>query len=321
MNVADTVKPSWGYVGIQVLRRFRGEFQIYFPPALLASVVAYLCIYLLQSVREKLVITPTFESAMDPARFAVPGFLYALGRTSIWTIQSWVVWLVFAFMLASVAMRMLREIHPTEVTIGIGEAFRFVRTRRLAALVGVSGLAGAATAFFSIFLLPLLLRPLPLLLFQLNLLHDYVIAYDWATAALTLLFTALLAKMILAIPELADDQNVSIGQSIRNSIKATVGWEVFFFLEFGIFGLAGVILYFVGKDLLAGSWKHGQLTSTGYELMLAAFTILLAGVALALLAIVHSLLYVSLRYTTAPPLDETPASDVSEMPTPTRPPV
>ena len=42
--------------------------------------------------------------------------------------------------------------------------------------------------------------------------------------------------------------------------------------------------------------------STGFELMLAAFTILLASIALALLAIVQSLTYVSARYGTAPAL-------------------
>jgi len=44
------------------------------------------------------------------------------------------------------------------------------------------------------------------------------------------------------------------------------------------------------------------LTATGFELMLAAFTILLASIALALLAIVQSLTYVSARYGTAPAL-------------------
>jgi hypothetical protein len=305
MNAAYAVNPSWRYVSTQILKRFRAEFQVYFPPALLASVVAYLCIYLLQSVREKLVVTPSFESAMEPARFVVPSFLYALGRVSIWSIQWWVVWLAFSFTLASFALRMLGDGESPANTIRLGEAFRLVSRRRLGTLIAVSGLAGVGTALFGIFVLPLLLRPLPLLLLQLNLFHDYLIVYDLATAALTLLFTALLAKMILAIPELADDQNLSIGQSIRNSIKATAGWEVFFFLEFGLFGLVGGTLYLAGKDLLAGSWKHGQLTSTGYELMLAAYTILLVGVALALLAIVHSLIYVSLKSGAAPALVKT----------------
>jgi hypothetical protein len=60
--------------------------------------------------------------------------------------------------------------------------------------------------------------------------------------------------------------------------------------------LLGGAFYFAGKNILETSWKHGQLTITGYELMLAAFTILLAGLALALLAIAHSLVYISSRY-------------------------
>jgi hypothetical protein len=300
MNAAYTDKPSWGYVSTQTIRRFRAEFQVYFPPALLVSAVAYLCIYGLQLLREKLVIPPSFESIMEPARFAVPRFFYLFGRASIWAIQCWVAWLVFTLMVAAVSLRMLQERQSPEATMTMGEAFQLVCKRRLGVLIGLSGLADAASILFNIFLMPLLLRPLPLVLLQLNLLRHYLIAYDWATAALTLLFVALLAKMALAIPELVDDQNVLLGQSIRNSIKATAGWEVFFFLEFGLFGLVGGALYFAGKDLIATSWSNGQLTFTGYELMLAAFTILLASFVLALFAIAHSLVYLSVRYGPAP---------------------
>ncbi|HEY2234609.1 MAG TPA: hypothetical protein VGK01_14130 [Candidatus Angelobacter sp.] len=220
------------------------------------------------------------------------------------------VWLVFTFMLASVAIRMLQESQPTDTTIGMGEAFRLVRSRRLGDLIGVSALAGVATALFTIFLVPLLLRPLPLLLFQLHLLRDYRIIYEWATAAVTLLFSALVTKIALAIPELVDDQGVTIGQAISNSIMATAGWEVFFLLEFGVLGLVGGTLYFAGKDLLEGSWKHGQLTASGFELMLAAFTILLASLTLALLAIVQSLIYLSVRYGAAPALVKAESCEV-----------
>jgi hypothetical protein len=289
---------------------FRKEFQVYFPSALLGSGVAYLCIYLLQTIREKLVITHSYESAMEPERFVVPRLLFALGRTFVSSIEWWVVWLVFTFMLASVAIRMLQESQPTDTTIGMGEAFRLVRSRRLGDLIGVSALAGVATALFTIFLVPLLLRPLPLLLFQLHLLRDYRIIYEWATAAVTLLFSALVTKIALAIPELVDDQGVTIGQAISNSIMATAGWEVFFLLEFGVLGLVGGTLYFAGKDLLEGSWKHGQLTASGFELMLAAFTILLASLTLALLAIVQSLIYLSVRYGAAPALVKAESCEV-----------
>lgn len=302
MSGKHSVKTSCRDVSVHALTCFRKEFQVYFPPALLGSGVAYLCVYLLQTIREKLVITHSYESAMEPGRFVVPRLLFALGRTFVSSIEWWIVWLVFTFTLATVALRMLQKNQPTDATIGIGEAFRLVRSRRLGDLIAVSALAGVATALFIIFLVPLLLRPLPVLLFQLNLLHDYLIIYDWAAAAVTLLFSALVTKMTLAVPELVDDQSVPIGQAIRNSIMATAGWEVFFLLEFGVLGLVGGTLYFAGKDLLEGSWKHGQLTQTGFELMLAAFTILLASLALALLAMVQSLIYLSVRYGAAPPL-------------------
>jgi hypothetical protein len=175
MNRPSAVKPSWGHVTTEALKRFRAEFQVYFPAAFVASLVAYLCVYFLESIREKLAIAPSYESVMEP------------------------------------------EI---------------------------------------------------------------------------------------------DDENVSIGQSFRNSIRATAGWEIFFFLEFGILGLVGGTLYFAGQDFLAQRLKHAMLTSSGYELTLAAFTILLASVALTLLALVHSLVYISIRYGTATLLVKTADADV-----------
>lgn len=309
MNTRYAVKPSWGYVGAQTVRRFREEFQVYFPPALLASAVGYLCIYLLQSLRDKLVVPLSFESMMEPARFAVPRFLYALGRTSIWSIQCWVVWLVFILMLAAVSLRVLGERQSPDAPMTMGAAFQQIFKFRLGVLAGISGLAGLATAFFNIFLIPLLLKPLALLLFQFKLLDYFSSTYECATVALTVVFAAFLSKIALAIPELVEDPSVVFEQSIRNSIKATTGWEGFFFLEFGLYSLTGGVLYFFGKEFVRASWSHGQLTSTGYELMLAAFTILLTSLALALLAIAHSLVYVSARYG-APSLAKTAGSEV-----------
>jgi hypothetical protein len=302
MNGGQSVKTSWRAVTVHALTCFRNEFQVYFPPALLASGLAYLIIYFLQTIREKLVITPPYESAMEPERFVVPRLLFALGRTFVSAVEWWVVWLVLSFMLASVAIRMLQESQTTDATISIGQAFRIARSRRLGDLIGFSALVGVATTLFTIFLVPLLLRPLPLLLLPLHLLRDYLMIYDWANAAVTLVFAALVTKIAFAVPELLDDQGITLGQAIRNSIMATAGWELFFLLEFGVLGLIGGILYFAAKNLLEGSWKHGQLTATGFELMLAAFTILLASLALALFAIAQSLIYLSARYGTAPAL-------------------
>jgi hypothetical protein len=302
MNVPYAVMTSWKDVSVHALTCFRREFQIYFPPALLASTFAYLCVYLLQTIREKLVIKHSFESAMEPARFVVPRLFFALGRTLVWSIEWWVVWLIFGLVVASFALRMLLKRQSKDATIGVGEAFRIVLTRRLGDLMGLSGLAGLGTALFSVFLLPLLLRPLALLLFAPQLFDYYPSIFKWATVALTAIVAALLNKMIFAAPELVFDQNISIGQAIRNSIRETAGLEVFFLVEFGVLGLVGGTLYFTGADFLEGSSKHGQLTLSGYELMLAAFTVLLASLALTLLSISQSLVYVSLRRDTSPSL-------------------
>ncbi len=311
VNAPSTVKRSWKDVGFHTLACFRTEFQAYFPPALLASAVAYLCIYLLEMVRKKLVVHHSFESAMEPARFVVPSLLFPMGRTLISSIQWWFVWLVLSFMLASVALRMLSKDQSTDAAMGLGDAFRNVCGRRLGALITLSTLAGLGTVLFSVLLLPLLLRPLPLLLFQLHLFDYYSSAFWWVTLVFTLIFAALLNKMFLAVPELVFDKNISIGKAIRNSISATAGWEVFFLLEFGALGLLGGILYFLGGNLLEGSWKHSQLTQSGYELMLAAFTILLASLALTLLSISQSLVYMSLRPDVVPsPAPESAASGI-----------
>lgn len=310
MHAADAETTSWRFISTQTLRRFRSEFQVYFPPALLVSAAAYLGIYLLGLMQDQLVVPPSYESIMDPTRSAVPRFLYVLARGLVSAMQWWVAWLAFVFILATVALRMTRERKTPDEIVTMGEAFQLALSRRLGALIGASALGVMASVVFNLFLLPLLLRALPLLLFQFNSFRYYLIAYDWTTAVLRLLFAALLAKMTLAIPNLIDDQNVSLAQSIRNSVKITTGWEAFLFLEFGLFGLIGGAFYFTGKNILETSWKHGQLTFTGYELMLAAFTILLAGLGLALLVIAHSLIYVSARYGIEVPGSETANSEI-----------
>jgi hypothetical protein len=296
MNVSVQHKPTWGYVCAQTLRCFRAQFQVYFPAGVLACAFAYCCNYGLQWISDKLVISRSFESVMEPEHLAIRRFAYAAGRVSIWSVQLWIVWLVFSFVLATFAVKMLQDRRSAGSPMKIAEAFRLVRGGHPGALIGISALAGTATALFSIFLLPLLLRPLPLLLMQLGLLDSYFVAFKWAGAALILLFAALVTKMALAVPELVDDENASFGGSIRNSIKATPGWELFFVLDFGVSGLAGGILYTAGSNFLEQSWKHEQLSSAGYGILLAAFTIILAALAITLLAIMYSILYVALRY-------------------------
>lgn len=296
MNVSNPRKPTWGYICAQTLRCFREQFQVYFPAGVLACTFAYCCNYGLQWISNKLVISRSFESTMEPEHLAIQHFAYAVGRVSIWSIQLWIVWLVFTFVLATFAVKMLQDRHSTGSPMKIAEAFRLVRGGHLGSLVGISALAGTVTALFSILLMPLLLRPLPLLLMQLDLLDSYFAAFKRAGAALILLFAALLTKMALAFPELVDDQSASLGGAIRNSIKATAGWELFFVLDFGILGLFGGILYTAGSSFLEQSWKHEQLSSAGYEMLLAAFSVILAALAITLLAITYSILYVALRY-------------------------
>lgn len=296
MNASDARHLTWGYVCTQTFRCFRAQFQYYFPPVLLAGAFAYACNYGLQWASDKLVLRPSFESIMEPARFSIQRFMYAVGRVSIWSIQLWIVWLVFTFVLATFAVKMLHERHPAGNPMRIGEAFRLVRSRRPGSLIGISALAGAATGLFSIFLMPLLLRPLPLLLMRLDLLDAYLVAIRWTSAALILMFAALLTKMALAVPELVDDPDISVRASIRNSIKATAGWELFFVLMLAIVGLAGGIIYTTGSSFLEHSWIHGQLSSAGYGMLLAACTAVIAALAITLLAIAYSVLYVAVRY-------------------------
>ena len=72
-----------------------------------------------------------------------------------------------------------------------------------------------------------------------------------------------MTKIALAVPELVDDQSVTIGQAIRNSIMATAGWEVFFLLEFGVLGLVGGTLYFAGGLDPLADWCAQHLESKG----------------------------------------------------------
>src|SRR5215831_10517522 len=167
MSAPYAATASWKDVSLDALACFRREFQIYFPAALLASAFAYLCVYLLQSIQEKLIVTHSFQSAMEPGQLEIRRLFFALGTNSILSIQWWAVWLAFVFLLSSVAFRMLLKHQLNEATIGLGEAFRIVRNRRFGELMALSSLVGVGMALFNFFLVPLLLRPLLLLLFAL----------------------------------------------------------------------------------------------------------------------------------------------------------
>lgn len=310
MNASDA-RLTWLDICTQTILRFRAQFQYYFPPVLLVSAIAYPCIYGLQWAHDKFAALPSYESAMDPARFPIPHFIYVAARLSIWPIQLWVVWLVFTFVLAIFAVKMLHDRQTAESPMKIGEAFRLVRARRLGSLVSISALAGAATGLFNILLIPMLLRPVPLLLRQLRVFSDYFVIFGWIRTAFLLIFAALLTKMALAVPELVDDPDASLGGSIRNSIKATAGWELFFVLMFAISGLVGGILYTVGSAFLDESVQNSQLSSTGNGMLLAAFIIALAALAITLLAITYSVLYVGLRYGRFEPISESEAAEAS----------
>lgn len=293
MNGAKTVRPSWGYIVKETLRCFRMQFQVYFPGTVLACAVASCCIYGLQWLSNKLVISHSFESIMEPEHSAtIQRFAYAVGRVSIWSIQIWIVWLVVTFALATFAVKMLQDRHSTGSPMKIADAFHLAGNSRRGVLIEISALAGTVTALFSILFVPVLLRPLPLLLMQLDV--DYLVALKWARAALILLFAALMTKMALAVPELVDDQNASLGGSIRNSIKATAGWEIFIVLYFGVLGLVGGVLHSSGSDFLKRFW-HEHLSFAGYLILLAAFTTILAALAITLFAITYSILYLELR--------------------------
>ena len=100
MNVSNPRKPTWGYICAQTLRCFREQFQVYFPAGVLACTFAYCCNYGLQWISNKLVISRSFESTMEPEHLAIQHFAYAVGRVSIWSIQHWMVcsacWMLIA---------------------------------------------------------------------------------------------------------------------------------------------------------------------------------------------------------------------------------
>ncbi len=289
-------KPTWGSIGSQTVQLFRTEFPVYFSPVLLASTIAYICVYLLELIREEFVPKPIIPSFVGHSNTAIPNFLILLGKALVWTVECWVVWLAFTIVLAMVSLRMLQQRQFPDGRIPISGIFQQILKGHLGVLAGISGLAGLSTALFNTFLIPLLLKPLPYLMFRLHLFDSYFIVRKCAVVALTLVFAALISKITLAVPELVEDPNVIFEHALRNSDKATTGWEGFFLLECISYGLLGGVLYFAGNEFIRSSWKSGRLTLQGYEIMLAAFTILLASLIILLVIIAHSLLYISLKY-------------------------
>jgi TctA family transporter len=101
-------------------------------------------------MQDQLVLPPSYESIMEPTHSALPRFLYMLARELASAIQWWVVWLAFAFVVASVALRMLRERRSPDEMITMGEAFQLVLRHRLSALIVVSALGALASVVFNL---------------------------------------------------------------------------------------------------------------------------------------------------------------------------
>jgi hypothetical protein len=230
---------TWGYVLARSYGLYAQRFWTYFRIALLPAVVVSGFHFLEKSV--------------------YPRLFHALPRWSpkfvlLGVFQGWsegaVYWTISAFFFAAIAANVL----GTPGGSPLADAYSPAR-RRLPPIVAAALLtwtmfwACRAAVFFAAF--ELLRR------------SSWPRNYQVLTlvfGALVLALATLFSKIGLVIPELIADPAISLRQTLRNSLKMTGHWELFFMVFLLKSALVGYGMFWLCNLALDVLWQHGLLT-------------------------------------------------------------
>lgn len=238
MNDPNLRTITWGYILARSYGLYTQRFWTYFRIALLPAVVVSGLHYLEKSVYPRLFHglprwSPTFT---------------LLGVFQGWS-EGAVYWTVSAFFFAAIATNVL----GTPSDSPLADAYSPAR-RRLRPVVTGAVLTwtlfwiARAVVFFSVFEL----------LGRFSLLGNY-----WAvwlnSGVLLLVLAPLFSKFGLVIPELIADPAISLRQALRNSLKMTEHWELFFMLFVLKSALVGYGMFWLCNLGLDELWQRGFL--------------------------------------------------------------
>jgi len=265
---------TWGYVLARSYRLYAQRFWTYFRIALLPAVVVYGFHYLEKSVYSRLFHAMPRWSP----KFAL------LGAFLGWS-EGVVYWTISAFFFAAIAANVL----GTPGGSPIADAYSPARTRLLpvvavALLTWTMFWACRAAVFFAAFEL----------LNRSSWIRNYWVL-TLAFGVLLLALATLFSKFGLVIPELIADPAISLRQTVRNSLKMTEHWELFFMLFLLKSALVGYGMFWLCNLALDELWQHGLLTPEVEPYVTWLVSISIAAMLESPLFISFSVLYTALK--------------------------
>jgi hypothetical protein len=233
-------QPAWSMVLSECYALYARHFWTYFriaiPPVLAACAFSFFT----QIVTRSLLFRGTF--------FPTRGSWVALAFANGW-FKGAGYWTISSFFFAAIAARF--SVAHAGGERPLIDAYTLPR-ERLGALAAIALLTW--TLFFVGRTLSMLAASI--ILGRLGLDMNFW-AMMSAVSFMLLLLSGLLAKFGLAIPELITSREISAGNALRNSLRKTAGWEVFFMIFLAKSAMLGYGIYWaanIGLDWLAEHW-------------------------------------------------------------------
>lgn len=262
-------KPTWNVVLARTYELYGQHFGTFMKIAILPALIAWLYEYAYRLAFRQAVL----HGWLGRKSIGNVPLMAGLGLT-----QGSIYWIISGFFFAAVASHVLCE--PVEESSPLTDAFSAARSR-IGAVVAVALLAWvlfwigrivSGIAVYGVF-------------GGSHLMRNYW-AVMFIVAIPLLLLAGLLSRLGLAIPALMAEREISVSQSLKQSMALTERWEGFFMMFLAKSAAVGWLGYWVANVLLDRMWVRGLLTRATYPW---AQTLLYLGIAM----IVETPLFIS----------------------------
>jgi hypothetical protein len=266
------------------LQRFGTYFRIALVPAL--AVCAFSNLEPLIS-RHFFRLVPVFS-----IKWAALGIIIGWARGAVY-------WIISTFFFAAIAAT-FDDVKASE-TPAIKDAFTLPRQR-------LGALTSFALLTWTVFFIGRILAGYAAaeLLEYLGLGRNYW-ALVCAFGLMLVLLSGLLSRFGLAVPELLCISSSSIREAIRNSVKGTKGWQIFFMMFLLKSSIFGYSVYWFSSMGLGWIWIHWSLNGAVYPWVVGGFYLCLAAALESPLFIAFSVLYNELQARAEKSMDVSPA--------------
>jgi hypothetical protein len=278
MKEMGASKPSWNLVLARTYALYGQQFGTFLKIALLPALITSLYGYAYRVGFRQAVM----HGWLDQRSIGNVPLMAALGVT-----QGGIYWIISGFFFAAVASHVLGE--PGDESSPLSDAFSAARSR-IGAVVGVTMLAWVLF-YFGRIVSGIAVHEV----FGGSALMRNYWAVTFIVAIPLLLVAGGLSRLGLAIPALIAQPDLTVSQSLKESVASTRGWEAYFMMFLAKSAVLGFLGYWVANVLLERMWVRGLLTRATYPW---AQTLLYLGIAMTVetpLFISFAVLYRELR--------------------------